>query len=313
MIGALSLAVLLVAGLFSYNRYRFKKAEARFPPTGQFVTVEGIRLHYISKGTGRPIVFLHGGILSGNDYDRVMALAADRGYRAIAFDRPGYGYSERPNREKATPAVQARLLHGALKELGIEKPVLVGHSWSGVLLLTYALNYPKDVAGLVALGAGMYKEGYPAAGGDPVSSLVTTPLLGPLVLNTLLATLGPLLAGRMLRATFAPEAVPESYRKATRALWLRPGPFKANREDVLAFVPAVEQIRPRYKEIGTATVIVVGGKDPFETKSHSFRLHAELPHSQLLVLPHAGHMIPQCHPESVMEAVEMLAGMLGRS
>lgn len=61
---------------------------------GSFVTVEGIRLHYMRKGKGVPVVFLHGGILCADDFKEVMEIAASCGYEAIAFDRPGYGYSE---------------------------------------------------------------------------------------------------------------------------------------------------------------------------------------------------------------------------
>jgi pimeloyl-ACP methyl ester carboxylesterase len=303
-------SILIILGLLSvlylYNQYKFKTAEAEYPPTGRFVTVEGIKLHYFDKGEGRPVVFLHGGVLTGNDFDQAMDIALSRGYRVISFDRPGYGYSERPKNEKVTPMTQARLLHGALKVIGVEKPILVGHSWSGILVLSYALNYPDDISGIVTLGGGMYKEGYPAEKGDPISKIVTTPILGDLVLNTLLATLGTMMAKNILKETFAPESVPSDYRKATLALWLRPSQFKANREDVLAFAPAAEQLSKLYKTIKTPTVIVVGAKDPFATKEHSYRLYHENQAARLIELPDAAHMIPHNHPHAVVEAVDTL-------
>ncbi|MBN2981646.1 MULTISPECIES: alpha/beta fold hydrolase [Cohnella] len=302
----LSAVIVLFAALYLYGQYKFRKAEAGYPPTGQFVTAEGIKLHYISKGEGKPVVFLHGGVLTGNDFRETIDLAASAGYRGIAFDRPGYGYSERPRDENVTPRTQARLLHEALKALGVEKPILVGHSWSGVLVLAYALDYPDDLSGIVTLGAGLYPEGYPAEKGDPISTLVTTPVLGDVAMNMLLAVLGPPLADNILKETFKPEPVPEGYRQATHAYWLRPSQFKANREDVLAFVPAAKEIMGRYSEIRAPLVIAVGDDDPFETKEHSFRLHRQLPDSKLLVLPDVAHMIPQNHPEAVIRAVKML-------
>lgn len=299
--------VALMGGLFLYNQYKFKQAEVQYPPKGQFVTVEGIKLHYITKGSGKPIVFLHGGILNANDFEKVMEIAAEQGYHAIAFDRPGYGYSERPQTEEVTPAVQARLIHGALKELRIERPILVGHSWSGTMVLTYALSYPDDISGIVTLGAAMYKEGNPAENGDPISALVTTPVIGEIMLYTLLRSpLGTLMTEQMLKATFAPETVPADYRQATLALWLRPGQFKANREDVLAFPPASEEMSIRYKEIKHPMVIVVGDDDPFGTKEQAFRLKEDIPHANLLVLPHVAHMIPQNHPQLVIDAINTL-------
>ncbi|SMO79758.1 alpha/beta fold hydrolase [Melghirimyces algeriensis] len=307
LIITLSIIVFLLAGLFGYNQYQFRKAEVNFPPNGKFVTVEGIKLHYIQKGSGKPIVFLHGGVLTGNDFKKVMEMAARQGYQAISFDRPGYGYSERPKNEEVTPIVQARLIHGALKKLGIEKPIFVGHSWSGILVLSYALSYPDDVSGIVTLGAAMYKEGYPAENGDPISALVTTPIIGDAFLNTVLKSpLGTGLAKNILKETFAPEPVPSDYREAALALWLRPGHFKANREDVLAFSPTAEKISSKYKTIQHPMVIVVGNDDPFGTKEQAYRLQKDIPHAKLVILPNVAHMIPQNHPKEVMDAIQTI-------
>lgn len=301
-----TIVIMLLAGLYIFNQYMFSRSELLYPPAGKTVTVEGIRLHYIEQGSGIPVVFLHGGVLAGSDFEQVMELAASRGYRAISFDRPGYGYSERPQNEQVTPMDQARLLHLALKKIGVEKPILVGHSWSGILVLAYALNYPNEVEGIVTLGGGMYKQAYPAESGDPISKLVTTPAIGNIVLHTLLRTVGPFMADSILKATFAPEPVPPDYRKATLALWLRPLHFKSNREDVLSFVPAAEQISPRYGEIKTPAVIVIGENDPFTTKDHSYWLHDDLPYSKLVELPDVAHMIPHNHPKAVVDAVQLL-------
>lgn len=298
-------AVVVIGGLFGYNQYRIRRDMADYPPTGQFVTVDGITLHYIHKGSGKPVVFLHGGILTGSDFEKVLDLAAKHGYQAIAFDRPGYGHSERP-KHKISPMDQAELIHQALNKLGIENPILVGHSWSGVLVLSYALAYPEDISGIVLLGAAMYREGYPAENGDPISTLVTTPIIGDFTLHTCLKSpLGTLLADRMLNATFAPEPVPPGYRKATHTLFLRPGQFKANREDVLAFPPAAEALSKRYKDIQLPVVMVVGEDDPFGTLEQAKRLKEDIPHARLLVKPDMAHMIPLHHPQLVIDTINM--------
>lgn len=298
------LAIML--GLYCYSQIKFRKVVDEYPPEGKFITIEGVRLHYLDAGEGRPIVFLHGGVLEGSDFRQVMDLAAASGYRALAFDRPGYGHSRRLNDKRLTPSGQAKLLHKALEAIGIDKPIIVGHSWSGILVLAYALKYPKALSGMVTLAAGTYKEGYPAEKGDVVSKLALMPVIGDLILNTLLTTLGNLMARQMLKVTFAPEPVPSRYEKKTLALWLRPSQFKANREDVLAFVPEAEQLSKRYPAIRTPAVIVVGAQDPFPTKDHSYRLHRELPFSTLIELPQAAHMIPHNRPEDVVTAVQTL-------
>lgn len=303
----------LGAALVVYNHIKFRQAEAAYPPTGSFVTVEGFNLHVIHKGQGTPVVFLHGGVLTANDFDAVIDMAASRGYEAISFDRPGYGYSDRPAREQMTPADQARLIHGALQQMGVEKPIIVGHSWSGLLAMIYALQYPEDIAGVVTLGGAMYKEGYPAEHGDPLSKLVTTPVVGKVFLHTVLRSpLGTLLANNITKQTFAPEPVPAGYGEAALALWFRPGQFKANREDVLAFPAAAQQASKNYHEIKSPVVIVVGEDDPFGTKEQAIRLQGDIPHAELLIIPDVGHMLPQNHPDLLMQAIERLKDTLDR-
>ena len=89
---AASAAALAVAAL--YNTYRTRKVERDHPPGGQFVSVDGVRLHYLEAGKGPPVVLVHGNVVTAEDW--VMSGVFDRiarNHRVIAFDRPGYGYS----------------------------------------------------------------------------------------------------------------------------------------------------------------------------------------------------------------------------
>lgn len=302
----LLIVMVSIVSLVAYNQYKFRQAEHHFPPKGEFITVEGVKLHYIQKGSGQPIVFLHGGILTGDDFEQVMKRMEKQGYRVISFDRPGYGYSERPKRD-ITPIDQARLIHGALQKLGVKKPILVGHSWSGLLVLSYALSYPDNVSGMVLLGGAMYAEGYPAANGDPISKVVTTPIMGDFIVHTLLRSpLGTMVTKNMLKETFAPETVPSDYQKATISLWLRPKHFKANRADVLAFAPTAKKISKDYKKIKHPLIIVVGENDPFGTIEQAKRLKQDIPHAKQVLLPDIAHMIPQKHPQLVVKMIQMI-------
>ncbi|WP_097073272.1 alpha/beta fold hydrolase [Ureibacillus xyleni] len=299
--------LLLFVGLYIYNAIEVKKGEISFSPKGEYVTVNDVKLHYYTEGKGQPIVFLHGAMLSANDYKDVLKLAAAHGYQAFAFDRPGYGYSERP-KGKVTPISQAKLIRNALKKIGVEDPIIVvGHSWSGTMTLSYAQQFPDEVAGIVLLGAAMYKEGYPAENGDALSKIVTTPLVGELMLNTLLKTpLGKNLAKSTVISTFSPETPPDGYLEETIALGFRPGQFKANREDVLEFPKTSKEISSYYSSIETSTVIVVGENDPFNIIEQGKRLNDELKHSKLQIIPDIAHMIPVLHPQVVLEAINQL-------
>lgn len=194
-----------------------------------------------------------------------------------------------------------------MKEVGIDEPIIiVGHSWSGTMTLSYAQQFPEEVAGIVLLGAAMYKEGYPAENGDALSKIVTTPMVGDIMLNTILKTaLGKSLANNTVNSTFLPENAPKGYLEETIALGFRPNQFKANREDVLGFPKTSKEISSSYSSIDTPTVIVVGEKDPFGTVEQGKRLNNELKNSQLRIIPDIGHMIPMLHPTVVMEEIDL--------
>lgn len=304
---------IIIIGLIVYNQQQIKIAEASYPPKGKFVDTSFGRIHYLSAGEGQPAVFLHGGILSSYDFKDVIEEASKEGYHAIAFDRPGYGYSERP-KEKITPFDQAEAVNEALEKIGVKKPILlVAHSWSGTMALSYTLKYPDKTAGVVLLGAAMYKEGYPAEYGDPLSKIITMPIIGSMMLHTLLKTpLGKKLAWSMTESTFAPEKAPSEYIEAVYALMFRPGQFRANREDVLAFPGASKKISEKYREISVPVLLAVGEEDPFGTIAQAERFKKEVPHAEYFRIPKVAHMLPELHPNLVVEYMNMLKESLRR-
>jgi pimeloyl-ACP methyl ester carboxylesterase len=142
------------------NRWLAQKAERRNPPLGRFITVDGVRLHYVERGTGTPLVLLHGNGTMIEDFQSsgLIDLAAKK-YRVIAIDRPGFGYSERPRRTVWTPEAQADLIAAALKEIGVPRAIVLGHSWGTLVAVSLALKYPQEVQALI-LASGYY---YPKA------------------------------------------------------------------------------------------------------------------------------------------------------
>lgn len=164
IISAAALSVVL-AGSAVFNVVLARKAEKKTPPEGEFIEVDSVRLHYVEKGSGPPLILLHGNGAMLQDYELSGLIGeAAKQYRVIAFDRPGFGYSERPRNTVWTPANQAGLIFKAAQMLGVRKPVIVGHSWGTLVALAAALDHPSDVAGLVLL-SGYY---FPSARPDVV-------------------------------------------------------------------------------------------------------------------------------------------------
>src|SRR6185369_12385260 len=136
---------------------RAHSAETRNPPAGSFINVEDTQVHYLERGQGTPIVLLHGNTLRLEDFvasGLIERLA--RHYRVLAFDRPGFGHSERPRNRLWTAEAQAALLRKALSALGIERPIVLGHSWGTLVALALALRDDADVRQLVLVSGYYY-------------------------------------------------------------------------------------------------------------------------------------------------------------
>src|ERR1043165_7731930 len=120
--------------------------EQEVTEAGEFVEAEGVRLHYLTGGVGRPVVLLHGNAGFAQDFAAVLEALDPEEFRAFSFDRPGHGLSQTPADGSATMDAQAGILRSALYALGVQRPVVVGHSWGGALALSYALQFPEEVA-----------------------------------------------------------------------------------------------------------------------------------------------------------------------
>src|SRR3954465_2922067 len=129
---------------------RVRSAERVHHPLGRFVTVAGVRLHYVEQGDGPPLVLLHGlGSMVEDFLLSGLVREAAKRYRVIAFDRPGYGHSERPARWRFGAAAQARLFYKALHALDVHNPIVFAHSWGTLVAVSMALQYPGAARSLV--------------------------------------------------------------------------------------------------------------------------------------------------------------------
>lgn len=301
--------VLILAVLAWWIRSQAKAAERDFPPSGQFVEVDGIRLHYIEQGSGPAAVLVHGNGAQSGDFIGcgLMEELATR-YRVIAFDRPGFGYTPRPRGKTWTPRRQAHLLARACAALGINQPVVVGHSFGTQVALEMALEDSLSVRGLV-LVSGYY---FPTA--RPDVWLLATPAI-PVLGDILRYTVSPILSWMMmpgiLRKTFAPQPVARAFvREVPPLLMVRPWQLRASAEDSACMVPAAKSLSARYQRIWQPVEIFAGTADRIvhrQQSRQSARLHELLPHSELHILPGEGHMLHYDLGASLAGAVDRIA------
>ncbi len=207
---------LVFAALALVSMFGTAAIDRAYPPSGQFVEVNGGRLHVLQLGRldAPVVVLLHGA--SGNLGDMRLALGerlASR-YRVILVDRPGHGWSDRSDgRKGSSPKKQAELIHQALVKIGVAKATVLGHSWAGALATAYALEYPNEVTGLVLLAP----VTHPWPGGVGwINSVIATPYIGPLIAYIGILPSGYFAITPGVAAVFAPQSPPPGLRGAHR-------------------------------------------------------------------------------------------------
>jgi len=306
--GLLSAATLAAAYLVV--RTQSARAERQHPPSGRFVDVDGVRLHYIEQGEGPALVLLHGNMVMADDF-RCSGLLERlaQTYRVIAFDRPGFGYSNRPRDVSWTPDAQAQLLHHALRKLGAGEYLVLGHSWGTLVALAMAMQQPERVQGLLLL-SGYY---YPGPRLDvPVAAMPAIPLLGDLMRYTVSPLLGRLVWPLTAKAMFSPDTVPESFRSESPWMLLRPSQVRAMASEAALMIPGAAVLEGRYGELRMPATIMAGEDDRvIDPHSHSERLQKTLPDSELTLLPDMGHMLPHLAQEAIADAIDEVAQRAG--
>ena len=295
-------STLVLVGLVLYTHLGTNRAEQNFPAIGEVVEVDGLNIHYKEAGSGSAVVLIHGASTSLLDFLASIFEPLSRIHRVIAVDRPGHGYSERPSGNWPNPAVQARLIRGLLKELEVKDPLLVGHSWSGSVVLAYLLAYPEETAGGVLLAGGSH----PWEGGVAWhTDLAGIPVLGDLFAHTIVYPVGRLALESSIRDVFAPNPVPADYIKRTGVeLSLRPEVFLANAEDIRRLSNFLESQSRSYSDIKHPLLLITGDEDEIVPPwHHADRLIQQAPNTELVVFKGTGHALHHTHPQRITRLI----------
>jgi pimeloyl-ACP methyl ester carboxylesterase len=283
-------------------------AERRNPPMGLFTICDGVRLHYIERGpAGAPcVVLLHGNgtMIQDLTISGLVDLLASR-YRVICFDRPGFGYSQRPRTRIWGPRAQAALLARALDQLGVRNPVVFGHSWGTLVAIALALRTDHAVSGLV-LASGYY---FPTFRLDVwLMSGPAVPLFGDLLRYTIAPILSWAMLPKLLEALFAPRSVPPQFKnEIPKSLMVRPKQLRAAAEESAFLIPVATQLQAQYRGIRCPVRIFHGTGDRVIEPEQSRQLHQSLHRSLLHLIEDAGHMVTYADDEGIVDAIAALA------
>lgn len=316
------LAVSLALALFALGgcavvdrRADNREADGRksHPPIGQFVDVEGRKVHAYVTGSGPDLVLIHGA--SGNVRDWTLGFIdqlKDR-YRVIAFDRPGLGYTDRVsddfggafNTAAESPRQQARMLKAAADTLGVERPIVLGHSYGGAVAMAWALEFPEHARGIVNVsGATM-----PWPGSLGASYKINASALGGATVVPLVTAFAPKSAADdVVASIFAPQQPPEGYAEHLGIyLTIRRSQLRANARQVNGLRPHVVEMSKDYPTISIPVEILHGTADTIVPLSvHSAPLAKLLPNARLTTLDGVGHMPQHTNASDVIAAIDRL-------
>jgi pimeloyl-ACP methyl ester carboxylesterase len=298
-IGALALLALV-------NRRLAKNAENDNPPAGQFLEINGVRLHYVERGSGAPLVMLHGNGSMIQDFQCSGLIdQAAKNYRVIVFDRPGFGHSDRPRNVVWTPAAQAELIGSALHRLGVTHATVLGHSWGASVAVALALKYPKLVEGLV-LASGYY---YPTLRPDVVAlSAPAVPLLGDVLRHSIAPIVSRAIWPLLMAKIFGPHSVPSKFAGFPKEMAVRPSQIRASAAESALMIPGAVDLQDQYAILKMPVSIIAGEEDRLiDTDTQSHRLHGNITQSKFHRVPGAGHMVHQTATDSVMAAIRQVS------
>lgn len=293
----------VLAGSAAISAVLAIKAERDNPPHGKFIEVDGVRLHYTEQGSGPSVVFLHGngGMIQDFESSGVLELAAAHNH-VIAFDRPGFGHSERPGGRDWGPSAQADLFAKAFAQMSISPATIVGHSWGTLVALALAIEHPESVARIVLL-SGYY---YPTLRLDTALSVPgAAPLLGQAIQHTVGPLIGLIGANSAIAQMFEPRLVPQAFRDTySVGLAVRPSQLKAAAAETVMMPWVASKLARQYGVIRLPVSILAGADDAIvDTPSQSGRLHEEIASSTFKSFAGVGHMVHHAVPKDVVNAL----------
>ncbi|WOD28814.1 alpha/beta hydrolase [Alloalcanivorax xenomutans] len=266
-----------------------------------FITVGGLRLHYLERGQGEPLLLLHGYPQNHRCWRHQIAELA-RYYRVVAPDWFGWGQSERSSNHQADYHAEVERLQQLTQTLGFDHFNLAGHDYGGFLALGFAQRYPRNLKRLAIINSRAHRSFTPAF----YRLTAFQCYCARRALLALLFTYGPLyhLHRRTLR-NYVPgcfnEAELEDYIG-----WLR---HRSGRRWWTSFFRHYEVAPRRELEEGLAnlrlpTAVIWGDADRFCDTTIARDLAARIPNAELTILPGVGHFSVEEAPDAVLRALE---------
>jgi pimeloyl-ACP methyl ester carboxylesterase len=294
LIGAIAiviLLVLLVAATKAWDTMASRSVVEEYPPRGEFVDIDGVHMHVICQGEGEPTLALQPGIGGGAlDWLPLME-ELDDDYRVCAFDRLGQGWSDAAPTPR-TFATAADEWHAAMQAMGIERPIVVGHSLGGAVAQIYAGRY--DPAGIVLV--------------DGLSADAAQPVVNRLSTYQSLDSLGRLGLLRPMGFLFADGAYPTELQQEMVALRSRSQALLSmSAEGALAAETAVQELQSAEAEMDAPLLIIAAGASGLPEEDVFLQglqaLDERYADAAYVLVPDASHYLIASHAQLVADHI----------
>jgi pimeloyl-ACP methyl ester carboxylesterase len=269
------------------------------PEYSWFTTVDGVRVHYQEAGDEQapPVILIHGFISSNLVWSPILLSLARKGFRVIAPDLPGYGYSDKPADARYTIAEQARAIIGLMDELQIKKAMVVGASYGGAIAATMAIDYPERVEKLILVGAVSNDD----AKKNFLLRVSCLPLIGDIATPLFLGSRWILRKRMQNMYRRMQKPINERMIAARHHLLATANTHRAMIRTARAW--SANRIQREASLIRQPTMLVWGDADDHIPLTNAFRLRDMIPNAKLIVFRNCGHIPPAEHPEKFVEAV----------
>lgn len=274
-----------------------------YPFKSNWFKKNGVSIHYIDEGEGIPIVLTHGNP-DWSFLNRNIIKGLSKKARVIAFDLPGFGFSEAPKDYTFTPQEHAKWLKSLIEDhLKLDKYILVVQDWGGPIGLSVATDSPEKILGLVISNTWAWK-----AQGElqKFSEMMKTPKMEKLVLEN-----------NYFAATLMLSILNEKSKnnKAITDAYIMPFPTPKSRKGTLVFPQAITDAAPWLEKIetklstlaGKPIEFIFGEKDPwFGTAENIAKWRSFYPSANVQLLSNVNHYSQEDAPESFVFAVERI-------
>lgn len=278
------------------------------------IMTNGIRMHYVTQGTGPLIVLLHGFPEFWYSWRYQIPFLANHSYTVVAPDLRGYNDTDKPRTDYRVSTL-TRDIVGLVRGLGHEKAVIAGHDWGGILAWSFALSYPEMTERLIVLNAP-----HPLAVARELRTLkqlrkswYTFFFQLPQLPEFLLGLNHAEMIGRLLYASAVQKsAFDDDVQARYREAMSKPGALTGGLNYYrAAFRPlrGFPALGGRNAVVEAPTLLIWGEQDVALGIDLTKNIEQWVPHLQLRYIPDSGHWVQQEKPELVNQwMLEFLQG-----